>query len=66
MKFKFIGKSNLLVDTLTTNQVYNIIQFEKSGRYLIAYIIDDNNELLYIPYISVTKFNEEWSYMNND
>ena len=63
MKFKFIGKPNILNDTLTTNNIYEILQFEKRGKYLIVYVIDNVNNLIYIPYANILKFNQEWKYM---
>ena len=66
MKFKFIGKPNILYDTLTTNKIYNILQFEKVGKYILVYFIDDTNNLLYIPYANISKFNQDWRYMEND
>lgn len=63
MKFKFIGKLSLLLDTVTTNEVYDILQFEKKGKYLIVYLIDDLNNLLYIPYTNINDFNQQWKYI---
>ena len=65
MKFKFIGKKSLL-NNFVTNKIYNIIQFEIKKRHLCIYIIDENNQLKIISYICVDKFNENWSYIDND
>ena len=66
MKFKFIGKPTLLMDTLSTGKIYEILQFEKYSKYLIVYLIDDNNNLLTISYITIIKFNEDWSYIGDE
>ena len=63
MKFRFLGKQSLLLDTVTTNEVYDILQFEHKGKYLIVYLIDDLNNLLYIPYSDINKFNKDWEYL---
>ena len=63
MKFKFIGKPDLLLDTLTSNETYEILQFEKRDRYLIVYVIDDIKNLIYIPYKTTFDFNKDWKYM---
>ena len=66
MKFRFKGTGTLLVDTLTTNQIYNIIQFQKTEKYLIVYVIDNENKVIYIPYISIGEFNIEWEYIDEE
>lgn len=65
MKFKFIGQKTILGD-FNTNKIYNILQFEVVKNHFCVYIIDNKNELTVIPYLSMDKFNENWSYMNND
>lgn len=66
MKFKFIGKPDLVIDNLTTDVVYTILQFQQHGHHLLVYLIDNNNDLKVIPYISMNKFNDNWSFMSND
>lgn len=65
MKFKFIGQKTILAN-LIPNNIYNILQFEVVGNHFCIYIIDEENELTIIPYKSMERFNENWSYMNND
>lgn len=64
MKFKFIGKKTLIVDTLTPLKVYKILQFEHYNKYVCAYIVDDRNEIICVPYSSLGAFNENWRSMN--
>lgn len=66
MKFKFIGKKTLIVDTLTPHKVYNIIQFEHFKTYVCVYIIDDRKEVICVPYTNMGTFNENWKVMNCD
>lgn len=66
MKFKFIGKPNLIIDTLKTGHLYRILQFEHTSKYLCIYVVDEKNKILCIPYSNMERFNENWSYMNND
>lgn len=65
MKFKFIGQKTILGD-FDTNKIYNILQFEVVGNHFCIYAIDNKNELTVIPYLSMDRFNENWSFMNND
>ena len=60
MKFEFIGKSDLIVDYLTHGKKYDILQFERYNKYLLAYVIGDNNKLNCIPYRSMETFNQNW------
>ena len=62
-KFKFIGKRTTIIDTLTTNNIYNILQFEHYNNYIYIYVIDDNKDILCIPYTNLIKFNENWRVM---
>ena len=66
MVFEFLGKPDLIIDYLTHGKKYDILQFEKTQKHLLAYIIDDNNELHYIPYHSIEKFNENWRYIKKN
>lgn len=63
MKFKFIGKETLL-NALTENEIYQILQFEHYKGYMCVYVIDDRKELTCIPYTSTGKFNENWKIMD--
>lgn len=65
MKFKFIGKPTLIVDTLTTNKIYRILQFEHTARHILAYIVDNKNEIICVPYSSMETFNQNWSFVND-
>ena len=62
MKFKFLGKPNILASTLTTGKSYEILQFEQCRGHLAVYIIDDNGEVLRVIYRSTSTFNELWKY----
>ena len=65
MKFKFIGKPTLVVDTLTTNKIYRILQFEHTSKYICAYIVDNKNEIICVPYMNMEIFNQNWSFVND-
>ena len=65
MKFKFIGKPTLVVDTLTTNKIYRILQFEHTSKYICAYIVDNKNEIICVPYMNMETFNQNWSFVND-
>lgn len=65
MKFKFLGKPTLMVDTLTENNIYKILQFEHTSKYLLAYIVDNKNEVICVPYSSMEAFNENWSFVDD-
>ena len=62
-KFKFIGKKTLIIDTLTINNIYNILQFEHYKNCICVYIVDDNKDIICIPYSNLIKFNENWRVM---
>lgn len=66
MKFEFIGKPDLIVDYLTHGKKYDILQFERHNKYLLAYVIGDNNELGCIPYSSMDTFNQNWRYIKKN
>lgn len=66
MKFKFLGKKTLIVDSFTPHKIYQLIQFEHYNGYLCAYFIDDNKEVICVPYKSMNTFNENWKVINND
>ena len=66
MVFKFKGSKNLSFYNLTENYNYQILQFQKTNKYLVVYVIDNENQLICLPYISVDKFNYEWEYIGND
>ena len=66
MVFRFKGSKNLLFYNLTPEYNYQILQFQKTNKYLVVYVIDDANKLVCLPYISTDKFNLEWEYLGND
>lgn len=59
-KFKFIGRKTIIINTLTPNTAYNILQFEHYRDCIYVYIVDDNNDVICIPYSNLIKFNENW------
>lgn len=65
MKFRFKGKKTLLIDSLTTDKIYNILQFGQHHGFLLVYVIDDKNELLCIPYAKLNLFNDNWEIVND-
>ena len=66
MKFKFIGQSNFQGNELTSNKIYNILQLEKSVKGLGVYIINNEGDLIYLSYPTLTNFNENWRYINGE
>lgn len=65
-KFKFIGEKTLIIDTLTKDKSYNILQFEHYKDYICIYLIDDNENVICIPYSNLIKFNENWKIIENN
>lgn len=65
MKFKFIGKKDLRINTLTNNQNYSILNIETINKYIVIYVIDNNKSLLRIPYSSIHTFNDNWRYVHD-
>lgn len=65
MKFKFIGKKDLRIDTLTTDRVYPILNIETVNQYVVIYVVDDKKSILRIPYASIHTFNNNWRYVHD-
>lgn len=60
MKFKFIGKED---SDFYTNEIYEILQFNRLNKYFVIYVINMNNKMRVIPYRSTDAFNDNWQYV---
>ena len=61
MKIKFKGKSDY---NFKKGKTYQLVKFEIAFYQIKAYISNNDNEIVYIPYSSLDTFNCNWEVVN--
>lgn len=60
MKFKFIGESDKY---FKKGNIYELVTMQIEDNYVYSIFVDEDNELINIPYRYIENFNRNWSKM---
>ena len=56
-KIRFIGESD---DNFTNRNEYKLINIQADNFYIITFISNNDNKIVFIPYDSLELFNKNW------
>ena len=60
-KIRFIGESD---DNFTNRNEYKLINIQADNFYIITFISNNDNKIVFIPYDSLELFNKNWEVIN--